>query len=78
LEANPDRPYLLEFEWRFLAYELSLVPGLTSGNCNVGVHDRLLLGWSLQFAVPSVMPETVANSGNRANSGRSMTEQARQ
>lgn len=69
LQSYANRPYLLEFEWRFLTYELSLVPGLTSGNCGAGVHDRLLMieASSLQFQlswpidVDLVYRATVAN-----------------
>src|SRR5450432_3508176 len=42
LKSYANRPYLLEFEWRLLAYELSLVPRLASGDCSAGLHDRLL------------------------------------
>ena len=50
LKSYANRPYLLEFEWRLLAYELSLVPRLASGDCSAGLHDRLLLVGSFQFA----------------------------
>src|SRR3981081_4222426 len=37
LKSYANRPYLLEFEWRLLAYELSLVPRLASGDCSAGL-----------------------------------------
>lgn len=41
---------------RFLAYELSLVPGLTSGNCGAGVHDRLLMSGASSLLFPASWP----------------------
>ena len=50
LKPYANRPYLFEFEWRLLAYELPLVSRLASDDCSAGLHDRLLLVGSLQFA----------------------------
>jgi hypothetical protein len=38
LKSYANRPYLLEFQWRLLADELSLVPRLVSGDCSAGLH----------------------------------------
>src|ERR1700686_5671784 len=52
MKSYANRPYLLKFEWRLLAYELSLVPRLESGVCSAGLPDRLLwLGASSLRAV---------------------------
>jgi hypothetical protein len=40
LKSYANRPYLLEFEWCLLAYELSLVTRLARGDCSAGLHDR--------------------------------------
>jgi hypothetical protein len=42
LKSYANRPYLFEFEWRLLTYELSLVPRLASGDRSGGLNDRLL------------------------------------
>ena len=48
LQPNPDGPYFLEFERRFLADELLLVPRLVMirGNADQLVHDGTPVGKS--------------------------------
>jgi hypothetical protein len=73
LESYANRPYLLKFERGFLAYEFSLFPGLTSGNCGAGIHDRLLLVGAFQFAAPRIMADRTRDGlptvADRANNG---------
>jgi hypothetical protein len=42
LKPDANRPYLLEFERRFLTDELAFIPRLTEGICSSGFRDWLL------------------------------------
>jgi hypothetical protein len=76
LKSYANRLYLLELKWRLLAYELSLVPRLASGDCSAGLHDRLLWLGSFQFAGRLYHGELsevflAATVADRAKTGRS-------